>query len=108
VGRIGLKEARVDMVLAADAFNAQQMLLLAEGTRLTAQNLRMLKSWGVDHIHVHWPNDDDDVGFRRSANHIDLEQETLARYRDGSPPPAVAEICRVAAEIVHARRHPKE
>ena len=46
--RIQLKEAQVDMILAADIDNAQQMLLLKKGTCLTAKNLRMLKSWGID------------------------------------------------------------
>jgi hypothetical protein len=92
------------MVLSADAVNAQQMLLLKNGVRLTEQNLRMLKSWGVESLYVQLPDEDGADGSDAPANNIDLEQETRARFKGASANPIVAEICRVAAEIVHARR----
>ena len=56
--RIRLNEAQADMILAADVANAQQMLLLKKGARLTPQHLRMLKSWGVDCLYVQVPVED--------------------------------------------------
>jgi hypothetical protein len=57
--RILLKEAQPGMSLAADALNAQQMLLLKKGVLLTEKNLRILKSWGVETISVQQSNPED-------------------------------------------------
>jgi hypothetical protein len=96
------------MILASDAVNAQQMLLLKKGVCLTAENLRMLKSWGVAHLYVESPGHDDEEDFRAPATIIDLEQEILSRLTVPDGNPIVSEICRVAAEIIHERAILKE
>ena len=105
---IQLKEVQVDMILAADVDNAQQMLLLRKGTCLTAQNLRMLKSWGIDRLYVELPTNDDADSAQTPENLIDLEQQILSRFTGPVENPIVSEICRVAAEIIHERMSLKE
>ena len=106
---IQLKEVQVDMILAADVANAQQMLPLRKGTCLTAQNLRMLKSWGIDRLYVALPtNDDTDSSAPTPENLIDIEQKILSRFTGPAENPIVSEICRVAAEIIHERMSLKE
>lgn len=105
--RIRLNEAQADMILAADVANAQQMLLLKKGARLTPQHLRMLKSWGVDGLYVQVPVEDKAVDPETGANTTELESETRMRFMDDAATPIAAEISRVAAEIIHARLHPK-
>ena len=106
--RIQLKEARIDMILASDAVNAQQMLLLKKGVCLTAENLRMLKSWGVEHLYVEFPGDDAEEDVRAPATIIDLEQEILSRFTMPAESLILSEICRVAAKIIHERADLKE
>jgi hypothetical protein len=108
VRRIQLQEAQVDMILAADVDNAQQMLLLEKGTCLTAKNLRMLKSWGIDRLYVELPANTDVDSDKPTGNFIDLEQELLSRFTGSVESPIVQEICRVAAEIIHERRARQE
>jgi len=103
VHRIRLNEAQVDMVLAADVTNAQQMLLLKKGAHLTSQHLRMFKSWGIDSLYVQMPAYDNAVDAKATANTTDLETETRSRFTDDAENPIESEICRVAAEIIHTR-----
>ena len=100
---IPLREAQVDMVLAADIVNSQEMLLLKRGVSLSAQNLRMLKSWGIEHLSVELPGDDGAEDAQAQATIIDLENEILSRFIASSQNPVVREIGRVAAKIVHDR-----
>jgi len=108
VRRIQLKEAQIDMILAADAVNAQQMLLLKKGVRLTAENLHMLKSWGIEHLTVEFPGNDVAENVRAPVTIIDLEQEILSRFAVPAGNAIVFEICRVAAGILHERAALKE
>lgn len=105
---IRLKEAQVDMVLAADVGNAQQMLLLKKGTGLTAQNLRMLKSWGIDRLYVELPANDDGHDAQAPEKLIDLEHQIRSRFTGPVENPIISEICHVAAEIIHDRMSRKE
>ena len=105
---IHMKEAQVDMILAADVHHAQQMVLLKKGTCLTAQNLRMLKSWGIDRFYVELPANDDAGSAQTLENLIDLEQQILSRFTGPVENPIILEICRVAAEIIHDRMPLKE
>lgn len=41
-----------DMVLDADVITDQGRLLLAEGTTLTAQHLRVMRKWGIEQAEV--------------------------------------------------------
>lgn len=106
MGRILLKEAQAGMYLAADAVNTQQMLLLKKGVALTEKSLQMLKSWGVETISVQQPNPEDTEMSCPSDNSHDIEQEILARFADTIKNPIMAEICRVASEIVYERTRP--
>ena len=102
--RILLKEAQPGMSLAADALNAQQMLLLKKGVLLTEKNLRILKSWGVETIAVEQSNPEDTKAPCPSDNNNDdVEQAILAQFADTIDNSIMAEICRVAAGIVHER-----
>jgi len=101
--RIRLKDARIDMVLAADVHNGQDMLLLKKGVALTEKSLRMLKSWGVEALQVQQadgePADSPDPG----KNQAKIEKAMEARFGDTLADPVMAEICRAAAAIVHER-----
>jgi len=105
---IHLAEAQVDMVLAADAVNAQQMLLLKKGACLSAQNLRMLKSWGIERLYVELPGDEGPPKVQPPKTIIDLEQEIRSCFTAPVESTIVSEICRVAAEIIHGRAALKE
>jgi len=104
--RILLKEAQAGMFLATDVVNTQQMLLLKKGASLTEKNLQMLKSWGVETISVQQSTSEDSETSRPSDNSHDIEQEILAQFADTVENPIMAEICRVAAEIVYERTRP--
>lgn len=101
--RILLQEAQVGMSLAADALNSQQMLLLKQGVSLTEKRMRMLKSWGVETITVQQSHTDRNETPCASVSSNDVEQQILPNFADTIENPIMAEICRVAAEIVHER-----
>lgn len=102
--RILLKEAQAGMSLAADALNAQQMLLLKKGVLLTEKNLRILKSWGVETIAVEDSNPEDtEATSPPNDNNDHVEQVILAQFADTIDNSIMAEICRVAAGIVYER-----
>jgi len=102
--RILLKEAGIGMSLAVDAVNTQQMLLLKKGVLLTENNLRMLKSWGVETISVEDSNiEDTEETCLSDNNNDDVEQVILAQFADTIENPIMAEICHVAAGIVYDR-----
>lgn len=104
--RILLKEAQAGMTLAEDAVNTQQMLLLKKGILLTEKSLQMLKSWGVETISVQQSNPENTETSGSSDNSQDIQQEILSRFADTIEDPIMAEICRVAAEIVYERTRP--
>lgn len=105
--RILLKEAQAGMSLAADALNAQQMLLLKKGVLLTEKNLRILKSWGVETLAVEQSNSEETEVTCPSDNNSDnVEQTILAQFSATIDNPIMAEICRVATGIVYERSRP--
>jgi hypothetical protein len=102
--RILLKEAQAGMYLAADALNAQQMLLLKKGVILTEKNLTILKSWGVETIAVEDSNPEySEATCPPDNDREDVEQSILAQFGATTDNPIMAEICRVAAGIVYER-----
>jgi biotin carboxylase len=103
--RILLKEACAGMSLAADAVNAQQMLLLKKGTALTEKSLQMLKSWGVETVCIAQSETEDIETVSPADNSAAIQEELLSQFADTVENPIMAEICRVAAEIVHERTH---
>jgi hypothetical protein len=103
--RILLKEACAGMSLAADAVNAQQMLLLKKGAALTEKNLQMLKSWGVETVCIAQSETEDSETPDPSDNSSAIQEELLTQFADTIENPIMAEICRVAAEIVNERIH---
>jgi hypothetical protein len=103
--RILLKEAAPGMSLAADAVNAQQMLLLKKGTALTEKSLQMLKSWGVETICIAQSETEDNETTRPADNSAAIQEELLSQFADTVENPIMAEICRVAADIVNERTH---
>jgi hypothetical protein len=103
--RILLKEACAGMSLAADAVNAQQMLLLKKGTALTEKSLQMLKSWGVEAVCIAQPETEDSETSGPADNSAAIQKEMLLQFADTVENPIMAEICRVAANIVNERTH---
>ena len=102
--RILLKEAETGMSLAADVVNSQQMLLLKKGVLLTDNNLRMLKSWGVETVSVEHTNiEDTEATILTENNSDDIEQAIMAQFADTVEDPIMAEICHVAVGIVYER-----
>jgi hypothetical protein len=103
--RILLKEASSGMFLAADAVNAQQMLLLKKGTALTEKSLQMLKSWGVETVCIAQSETEDSETPVPADNSAAIQEELLKQFADTVENPIMAEICRVAADIVNERTH---
>ncbi|MCB2169930.1 MAG: hypothetical protein KQI78_19895 [Deltaproteobacteria bacterium] len=103
--RILLKEACAGMSLATDAVNAQQMLLLKKGTALTEKSLQMLKSWGVETVCIAQAETEDSETPGPADNSAAVQEELQSQFADTIENPIMAEICRVAAEIVHERTH---
>ena len=102
--RIPVKEAQIGMILATDVFNAQQMLLLKKGGRLSDKNLRMLKSWGVETLPVQLPDHVGDIPLSPAEDRTDLVRELTSRFDESNQNPIADEICRVAAAIIFERR----
>jgi len=103
--RILLKDASAGMSLAADAVNAQQMLLLKKGAALTEKSLQMLKSWGVETVCIAQSETEDSETTGPADNSAAIQEELLKQFADTVENPIMAEICRVAAEIVNERTH---
>jgi len=103
--RILLKEASAGMSLAADAVNAQQMLLLKKGTALTEKNLQMLKSWGVETVCIAQSETENSETSIPADNSAAVQEELLKQFADTIENPIMVEICRVAADIVNQRTH---
>ena len=102
--RIPMKDAQIGMILSTDVFNAQQMLLLKKGARLSDKNLRVLKSWGVETLPIQLPDHGGDVPFSPPEDRTDLVQELKSRFDESNQNPIADEICRVAAAIIFERR----
>ena len=103
--RILLKEACAGMSLATDAVNAQQMLLLKKGAALTEKSLQMLKSWGVETVCIAQSETEGSETTRPADNSAAIQEELLKQFADTVENPIMAEICRVAADIVNERTH---
>lgn len=102
--RIPIEDARIGMILAADVFNAQQMVLLKKGARISDKNLRVLKSWGVETLPIQLPDHGGEGPFRPPEDRTDLVQELMSRFEESDRNPLADEICRVAAAIIFERR----
>ena len=101
--RIPLSDAQPGQTLAENVCNAQQMLLLKKGRRLTASNLQILKAWGVDAVWITKPETDPEPAIPPGADYRDIEAELIARFGDALADPVMAAICRSAVRIVSER-----
>ena len=103
--RILLHDALPGMILAEDVMNAQQMLLLKKGALLTAENIKILKSWGVSIIHVAVaPSADENPSRRADATPLEsMEKATALKFAGVEDDPIMAEIRRVSVEIIAGR-----
>ncbi len=106
--RIALSEAQPGMTLAADAVNAQQMLLLKKGAELTGNSLRTLKSWGVEVVWVSQPEADAERTAYAAEGRPDQEQAIKHRFGDTLADPIMETICRSAIQIVSERQAMEE
>lgn len=77
MNRLLITELRPGMVLAADIVGSNNRLLLARGTSLEEQHLRVLNIWGVREVSVQ----DVDAGKLRAQALDELDAACLARAR---------------------------
>jgi hypothetical protein len=108
--RIPLVDAEPDMILATDAVNDQQMLLLKKGMALNAKNIKMLKAWGVSVINIEAGPDVEpnlEIADRTKAL-ADIEIRMLKKFEPMNDDEVMHEICRVATDIVTGRFGPQD
>jgi hypothetical protein len=103
--RISLHDAQPGMTLMEDVTNAQQMLLLKKGAILTADNIKILKSWGVSRLKVEAPvAPDEDPALNSAASPFaSIAEVTALKFAEVDDDPIMVEIRRVAVEIIAAR-----
>jgi hypothetical protein len=96
---------RKDMVLAKSVYDLQGVLLLKKGHKLTAKNILMLKSWGVPQVWIDAQQDTgpDGVSERQKSLKNCIKQQLNRQFSAADPSPVMAEIKRVAEEILFIR-----
>jgi hypothetical protein len=105
--RLALADAKPAMILAADVFSDQQMLLLKKGTALSDKNIKVLKSWGVSSLTIESERDvtGADAEIENRQHHEHIAARIKKQFDQLEANEVVTEICRVATEIIIARTH---
>jgi hypothetical protein len=96
---------KTDMILAKSVYDLQGVMLLKKGHRLTAKNILMLKSWGVPQVWIkaQQDTDPDDLSERQKSLKNKIKQQLDRQFSAADRSPVMAEIKRVAEEILLIR-----
>jgi len=94
------------MALAQAVYDFHDVLLLKAGTELSLQNIRLLKSWGVNKVWIAGdeaavPGAKDDQQAQRIRETVD--QYLQAKFEDVRDDPIMAEIMRAAGHLITLR-----
>lgn len=108
--RVKLDEAKAGMVLSKPIENFQGICLLKQGARLSAENVRILKSWGVEWVWVEGggkPHEEGSGDFEKNMN-ISVERRLEKKFSEVLDDAVMAEIMRVASKQIQQRRIKEE
>ncbi len=94
------------MVLAEAVYNFQGVLMLNAGAQLTVNNIRILKSWGVNKICVEGGAEETRHAKTkgRTAVTTSVKKAMKKRFSDIPKHPVILEVMRVSADILENRR----
>ncbi len=107
---LSLKKLKPGMILAEPVINFQGVLLLGPGVELSAKNIHIFKSWGVKQVSVKGkskkkrrskPGDENEV-------RLAIQKELMPKFLDVMEDPVMAEIMRVAVNVLEKRALMKE
>ena len=88
------------VILAESVYNQQELLLLEKDTSLTKKRIWMLKTWGIDQVHIKGkgkadPNDPADIE-QDIRNRIQMELK--AKFADVNDDPVMQTIMKAASQ----------
>ncbi len=107
---LSLSKLKPGMVLAEPAHNFQGVLLLDAGAKLSENNIRILKSWGVTRVCVEGKGKEKKKGDVEALNEARsaIEKELEEKFSDIPDNPVMMEIMRVAGNVLEKRFLMKE
>lgn len=107
---IDMDRAAPGMTLAKSVHTAQDVLLLKSDIRLTEKNIHILKSWGVHEI---WIDEDSAETPSQGADsehqlRTTIDEELREKFSETLQEPLMAEIMRIAGNLLEKRLLNKE
>jgi hypothetical protein len=96
---VKIDDLKSGMVLAQPVRNAQGVLLLDTGARITKKNIRIFKSWGVSEVSVKGNISESKVGNDSPAAPVkkSVEMELKEKFSDVMEDPVMRAIFEAAA-----------
>ena len=104
---INVKNLKSGMTLTRSVFNRQGLLLLKGDVELSEQNIRVLKSWGIDAVSI--KGEDEGGQSKEEKNKSNsvftslVESQLREKFAGTLEHPAMVEIMRVAVRILEKR-----
>jgi hypothetical protein len=101
-----LAELKPGMVLAKSVFDFHDVLLLKAGTELSAQNLRLLRAWGITKVWI--TGEGTPPPAKRDARREKRIQETVTKYLQAKfegvlDDPIMVAIMQAASQLITER-----
>ena len=96
---VKIDDLKSGMILAQPVRNAQGVLLLDTGARITKKNIRIFKSWGVSEVSVKGNISESKVGNDSPAAPVkkSVEMELKEKFSDVLDDPVMVEIFNAAS-----------
>jgi hypothetical protein len=100
-----IDELKPGMILARAVFNQQDVLLLEKNSSLTKKRIWMLKTWGIDQVHITGkPEKDNKIELKAELESKEsIKAELNAKFADVIDDPVMKEIMKAAGR--HLRKN---
>jgi hypothetical protein len=104
---INVKDLKPGMTLTRSVSNRQGLLLLKGDVELSEQNIRVLKSWGIDAVSI--KGEDEGGQSKKEKNKSKpvftplVESQLREKFAGTLEHPAMVEIMRVAVRLLEKR-----
>lgn len=103
--KLELDDLKPDMVLAKPVHNFQGLLLLSEGTTLYANNIRILKSWGVTNVWIEAETEEVDKKYVKVEIELQeiIKRDLMDKFIGVLEDKVMVEIMRAAEKVLNKR-----
>jgi hypothetical protein len=97
---LNVTQLKPGMILAESVYNQQELLLLEKDTSLTKKRIWMLKTWGIDRVHIKGKRkagQTDIIETERETKKA-IENELKAKFADVIDDPVMRAIMKAASQ----------